>query len=835
MKFTGFKTSFKGGMVSPRLRGRQKEGEINSAVEKLENFIIDRTGGATRRKSISSPVIQAYKNAGDVGGSRFDSYPMASTTDSTYFAVKLKGREFVFRFDLTKAFNTVNNPSSTAAITDLQSKFLSVLEPGYPASGSDFWCKTRVYAPNSSNTAGAYNMEAMTNFTYSITGASPMSTQVKEYLAGQMCRPVQMTKVSDATVVFSCSSGISFSVTLANVPYGTYNSEAQEFFLILPYFVNVRAWFANIGHSAATATTYNFVRPTNFPFNILNSNTNYTVSTAVVAGQTGATTADSVLSYQGDKLVHLISVPKEICLFQTTGQGGNSAALEGKFIILPLATDNSKDVVFFITKYESETPAGTFRYYAMRIIGGTPTSPTSLWRISTFGGESHPKVVDYNFGRLLYGNAGVELAKWWVSAIHPSSLTDFQGFMGFSLGQDLTSDVSHMNYEGITQPKINDAAYVPATDVYRYGFSATTPNLSQVNFITSRRKIHFGTDDGETQAELAGDSFAKTSYSQISVRTNSAYYAAITKGDGRFFYLSNQAKDVRAISTEDRYYESQDELLTTALEGLDLIFEKIIWYEKLNSVVALTNDGRVFFITTHQDTQIKAVSELKSVFTIVDICASSDNLFFILSDGTYQHICKYLVLEYTSISTTTESDWIGEFAVTYPFTTGSPNNPFDMFAIFQGQTVYAFFKGVEYSFVVPNPWDGLASSLPIPFTLADANYTDRAFFYAKKVTSKIRSIPIDEGGQGGTAVGDAHRIDQIEFMVDNSGPFKAGTEDGTKYDVEGLSVSTLSTKYVKFDFPQTSDDENHFYIETDKPTPLNISGVAYRGKSDPGV
>lgn len=816
MKFTGIKTSFKGGMVSRRLVGRQKEGELVSSVEKMENYIIDRVGGAVRRGGLDCPVVQPFINSGDFVAS-YDTYPKVSSVACKYFAVKLRGREFVFRFDTTKPFNGIKTTANPTSSADFQSTFLNVIEPSLSQSNG-YYPKVRVYAPYYTGTLGAGNMELMTNFNFA-QGAPLVSTYLQDYLNTQYPVPVQMIKVTDSTVVFSCSSGISFSVTLASVPATTYTSSSSEHFLVLPYFVSVKSLFSLVGISAVSASYKIPIRPTTFPFNVLNSNTSYTINTAVVAGQSGGATADNVLSNAGNILVYTIDVPKDICLNASTGVPGNSQALEGKFLLLPLAATPANDVCFFICKYYSEPVVGTYRYIGIKITGGAPTAATSQWRLSAFGGETHPKAINYGFERLMYGNAGLETSKWWAAAIHPSSLTDFQSFMGFCLGQDATSDVSGMQYEGITQPKINDANYVPANDVNRYGFSSVVPNLAAINFISSRRKIHFGTIDGETQAELVGDSFAKLSYSQISVRTNSASYGRIALGDGKFFYLSNDGKDIRSISTEDKFYESQDELISTALEGIGLIFTKIVWFEKLNSVIALTSTSRVFLISVHADTQIKAVSEFVSVLPVLDIMATQTSLYMTVSSGGYQHLVKY---RHDIVNA-------GDFSVTSTGLEHVPANS-NLNAMCLSSSFNVLWNGTLYTATVNA--SGVAT---FPFSEALITALLPAYCYVNKVTAKIKSLPIDEGVQGGTAVGDAHRIDQLELMVDNSGPFKAGTEGGSLYTVEGLSLATMSTKYVKFDFPQTSADENHFYLETDNPTPVNISGVAYRGKSDSGV
>ena len=47
-------------------------------------------------------------------------------------------------------------------------------------------------------------------------------------------------------------------------------------------------------------------------------------------------------------------------------------------------------------------------------------------------------------------------------------------------------------------------------------------------------------------------------------------------------------------------------------------------------------------------------------------------------------------------------------------------------------------------------------------------------------------------------------------------------------------VGTNTTKIVNIDFPSSPDVEQCVYIESEDPTPLNISGISLRGVSYSG-
>lgn len=823
MKYNTLKATFKNGMVSPRLRGREKEGDLTSSVEKIENFYIDKIGGAVKRGGIQAPQMQPFLNTNDAS-SRYDPYPIASSVDTTFFAVNLRGREYIFRFNNSKAFNSINGTGASNDSSFYQSDWLTVIDPLGDVSTSSlglnyYYQKVRPFAPYTDPSAPPF-MISYLQWCYAAPYTQADRGFMQEYLNTTVV-PTQMAKVSDATVVFT-SDKFSFTVTLTEelIYEGgiNLNGAKQSVFLVLPYFVNVRQFVSKMLSGATLCP----VQPLNFPFNPVNTNTSSGfVNLIVVAGQTGAVTANGVLTSSGDVLNYVLRVTRAMVMVEGVE---DPSQLVGKFISIPDAT-NVRDVVFFITKFYRYN--GSFvEFFCLRVTGGVPEASSTRWRVSTFGGNSHPKAVSYSFGRLMYGNAGVEESKWWASGIHPSNITNFQGFLGYSLTQDATSDVSGMLNEGIATPTI--------TDQFRYGFVGQVPNLAPISFIESRRRIHFGTLAGECQLTIGNSGFAKYSYEEYIIRSNSASLFPTTRGDGKIFYIANYGRDIRFISTEDKDYESIDGLITTGLEGLGFTYNKILWFEKLSAIIARTDDNRIFLMTLHEDTQIKAISEFVFDLDVVDYCISLDNLYFAYDLDNFRHISKFLPTVSSPSDPRNEVELGGDMAICYPSITGELWYE-DLYPFFLGENVYLFYNGVEYTIAVPALYDGTHGSITLPVDISAATVDNPAFFYGKKVTAKIRTMPISEGGGNDSAVGDVTRVDRVLIQVDNSGPFRIGNEGGTIYDAEGVQLSPLSTKYVKYDMPQSPDIENHLYIETDKPTPLNISGVAYRGVSNNGA
>lgn len=888
MKFNTLRATFKNGMVSPRLRGREKESDISSGAEKIENFIIDKIGGAVKRGGIQIPFKQPFVNNGNVGET-FDNYSASSTANIKIFSVTLRGEEVLLSFNAGIPFNSIANETDPRLIADFQSKFLKVMRV---SDGK--YMDVRPFAPYGADNNPIPTVNRDLLMWNNEASAFYRGTGLADYLYSQIITPTQVTKVSDATVVFT-STGISFTLSLLDLPTSQGSPTTSPVYVLLPYFVNVRAFIVNLGKIPTDTTYYNPIQPINFPFNAVNTNPSLGIRGTTVTGS-GSDIANGLLSVPTNKLVTQVTVLQAMCLDIYTSPIPDSQVLVGKFLSIP-DSSNVRDIVFFITKFtgdigevtftgsitgttltvtSSNPPVtgyltvdaviygvgvaqgtkitaygtgvggtgtytisisqtvssnemkigGEFVYTAIQITGGTPEVNSTRWKVSTFGGRSHPKIVAYCFERLLYGNAGIEKAKWWASGFHPNNITNFQGFLGNSLQQDATSDVSKMLYQGISTSGI--------TDIYRYGYSGIVPNLSAISYIQSRRRIHFGTIDGECQLTFGKGEFNSSSVEQNIVRSNSSILSPASAGDGKFFYIGNYGKEIRYVSTEDKDYESVDGLVTTALEGLDINFTKILWYEKLSTLICMCIDKRILFVTLHEDTQIKAVTEFKSELDIVDFASSSESLYFLYNYKGFKHVSRYIPTTNSLTEYKKEIELGGDMAACYPSIAGEISYT-SLFLFFIGEDIYLYYNGVEYTISIPVGYDGTWASIVLPVDISGATVENPAFFYGKKVMAKIKTPPITEGGGNDSAVGDTIRIDRALIQVDVSGPFRIGNEGGTIYDAEGVQLKPLSTKFIKYDMPQSPDIENHLYIETDKPTPLNISGVAYRGVSNSGA
>jgi hypothetical protein len=153
----------------------------------------------------------------------------------------------------------------------------------------------------------------------------------------------------------------------------------------------------------------------------------------------------------------------------------------------------------------------------------------------------------------------------------------------------------------------------------------------------------------------------------------------------------------------------------------------------------------------------------------------------------------------------------------------------DYYEQFRGQTLVAIINtaGVltNTTFVVPIGYNAGDSLSFVP-----AN----TVWVGKKYLSKLKTFPIEQGSQYGTAIGDVKRIHRGTALLYNSGKAKMGSDDSTLYDLEELNLTTMKTLNHKHDMPDSPDTLYQCVIQTDEPVPLNISGIALSGISHSG-
>lgn len=785
-KFISLLSTFKNGLVSPRLRGSIKQPDDFSSAEVLDDFIVDRVGTACKREGFRKL------------------YTQDRSTNRKFYSFELLGTEYHIHFNQEQYFNAAYYSSFSSFYASLFCQLADT--SGNPIEAMVFSKDYRT---------SATDIGSMGLFNGRHTTGSPsvfISNGVESYLQ-QYVDISHAEKISERTVLFTTVNNFSFFLSLFDyVPSGSITS--KRVFVLYPYFVSGILLQAMLGKNVGDAVKCPIV-PSNYPFNPINTDTTLTVSTAeLVSGsaQTGSAPSSGIVLKSNERQSYVVTVPKGMAYSNSVKVG-----LEGRFIIVP-SSDATKDVVFFLTT-EDSSDATTITYKAILCIGGVPPASTSQWKLSTWGSSNHPRAVGYCFGRLILGNVKFSPSQWWASAIHPDNPLYLHGFKGDNLLQDVTSDFSGINYAGKSGGG--------SSDIYRWSFTNTVPNFGAIGWISSRRRIHFGTSKGESQLSIENGVYSAASYAQLITGTDKSDIIQQAVGNRKIFYISNDGRDIRSISTEDKDYESVDKLLTVPLEGLGLKFIKINWVEEYSCLFALTSDSQVYALAIHGDTEVRAISKLTSNFVIKDFSGQN----FIIEDvsataGNLDVITNLSKVIYPYAS-------LGDYSITLSpiyvdFYEIVISAPFSL-AEYGTDPVYLYFEDTLY-YIADASTIVLNSDYPFDiFTVSDTN---PMYVFKYKCNAKLKTLPIHQGANLGSSVGSIQRVDRVSILIDKSGPFKYGSEQSVMINSENVGVN--DTSIVVVDFPASPEYEQHIYIESDEPTPLNISGISLRGVSYAG-
>jgi len=800
MKYNTLIATFKNGLCSPLVRGRKDIEGIDSSAEEFQNNWIDSIGATRRRKGLN--VSLGYIDN-------------ASSTDTVQnFAFKLLGVSYLFSFNKRYAFNEVDT--------------LGTAYPQYLRIDGGARTNVQVFGADSS---GSSTMPRMRAFNTSLGG---VDSSLEQYL-NQYLTIIQYTQISDRTVVFTTDS-FPFAVSLVDTETKDIgpNSRPVRTFIMYPYFVNLQALLKN-GTFPSAVPYANPMYCTNYPFNFTNTSTSTLVFLLEQSGQTGSLTTPGILTTDDMKFVRLVDIPLSIIPDTLS-----SSFFTGAYI--RIKTVDSKEAVFFLTFPipGTITRSGVEyqRYRAIQTVGGEINAlGESFFTISTWNlGAGFPKVCGTYLSRLLFANSGNDnTSTVFAAAINNSSPLDYQGMMADTLIQDAsTSDVSGM-------------LYFDSANANRRGFSLSFSdgNGQEIRWMGSRRRLHLGTSSGEYQITV-DRVFSRDTAAQIRFGSINSDFIQPADGDRKIIYSANNGSELRAISVEDRDYESVDIKLSTILSGLPFKIEKMQWFEKMRILLILTPEKKVYALSLDSNTQVAGFSPWLYAVNVDDICATTDICYIIYN----------ALSDYSGVASDIKA--IGIQAVD-DNTDSTEQYPVDDRLHLDSFLSYTFSSDVEdIRYVAINIVRMIGDARIVFYTegvvcdvgivtssMVDTDITLSAEFLAAQETgkpyvvgvpykSRIRALPQYQGSQYGSPVGDVHRIDRVTVQCYKSGKFKYGSLDTPLYASEGLASGLTATKDYTYELPQSSDREQFFVIETDECTPLNISGVALRGLSNSG-
>ena len=628
MRFNKLLSTLRNGMVSPRLRGRQDSKETTFSAETFDNFLIDKVGGSNKRRGIKNIDKLEYQVFfSDGSGTGFPpvvfEFEGSISTNVPQIHSRTTFEEFkkvnTNLFNLEGTYNR-NRNSYIFELGGTEYLFESAVRIKNMETGE--YCSVYSYGSTVSplDDVGVKLNLDFHNYVYDNTNTEKVSAEFFRPDFNVQGTILQGRRVGSNTVCFTTTRGPVIVHRL--ITYNKAKTKLVTIFITVPWYVDIRIVLSNIGteYTSSSSDVSSMISPISPYVAQYNPvNTDKTQKVKVLALQNplpagvynAASTITSANNGVGLKRNWygnvILQIPDIMTLGVLTGTPSDSY-LNSQFFIKVPSSDNLYEIVFFVYRVVNSVSAWAIQLTAGMILEDSAGAGSSKWSISSWGAvNGFPEVLDYNNGRLWFAKTKTQTNIYWASGTHPTSPTDIQLFSTKALLQDKSSD-GKTDKSGYGFPEST------AGNPDAFGFWDRSPNMAKINAIAARRRVHILTEKGECQLEGRSGGLLPSTVERIGVRSNSALEYDIAMGDGKLFYISEEG--IRFISTEDADYESQDGLLTTSLEGLEIEFRKIVWSEKHNCLFALSKNNEIFAITHHEDTGITAVTQIKTSLEI---------------------------------------------------------------------------------------------------------------------------------------------------------------------------------------------------------------------------
>lgn len=491
---------------------------------------------------------------------------------------------------------------------------------------------------------------------------------------------------------------------------------------------------------------------------------------------------------------------------------------------------------------------------------GSIANANSFWQRSAWNNfDGWPRTVIAHQGRLIFGGSPAKPDTLWGSRI--SNFFDFQevpspnttGYSGFA-GAAFTADNSRP-----------------------FALTPSSPEASSIVALSSSKTLTIHTDRAEIVAYgstgalgpvnvVFESSSAFGSLPIQPVRVNN--YLTFVQATGRkirdivFNFDENQFKSTDLAFVADHYFLNEE-----APDGIDLIRELSKTEANSSVLWVRTMLGNLFTLTLDRDYQITAWSRVtlgsspenadSTYFPsprVLAMCAMSlpddgavDNLYMLVLryvNGTHRAVLEKMtpawensnsqdiaINTFTKYSNYLDSakratkdynvdpDGYGWRAQMF----NSDNHPY------KGATVSVMADGNYIGEVVVGT-DGEGT-----FVL-DRVYTSVIIGF--KYVGRLKTMPIEQGGQTGVPVGRQKRIDELVIRFFNSVGCKYGREEDDMIEVPFREPGSPMNGPVAFftgdkvlQFPGGYDRKCQVIIEQDKPYPMHIIAVIPQGQT----
>lgn len=761
--------------MSPRLLGRRDVDAVKNACLELENAVPGLDGTITH--------IGGFKYVNNLRSSNAGVEPI------NFFSLRFNNKKLGISFSDSYGINYVktmplseDDGTSSLSITGI--KYYGFAGTGGYTDFGTYWNTQNI-------SAGGATLTGLSDFIASLF----------------MVYPTQYAQITDNTVLFTGRGIVPFYITYYD-----------GYLFVYPIWVNFIQYITN----KLETTSYIEIQPTTVPYgeeNTLSASKVYLYNPGTYTG-THLTTGTRI----SNSNTHLYYVA--VNDVNSTSVFSKFPKLSGR-ILRVTNTDATESAYLILGETSAYTNPSYNRFYkAIRLIGGTfdtgtTSHETSLWRLSQWGKDvsilsnsPFPMVVCQHKGRPFLANTTLQPDTIWASAINDKDVFNIGTYSQTVLKQDVSTDVSGLKY-------FNSSVL----DRLAYELGLADGESEEIRWITSRRRMHLGTSNGEYQITTNAE-FTYSKLEIIKLGSIKSKFIQPASGDRKVIYM-DYAGYLRGISIEDKNYESEDVNLSVAYGKISpKYYDSITWSAEYNTVVVNDDTGKKSIIgAVDESTKTLAFSELTLPLgeTIVDEGTGND--LYATSFKTYGDESGLIIVAENrdAIFDNFESfvnvkDYPYMFVKNYSGDPVSTYEQFHFISLFIGKEIEVILQSGESLFIIPE----------LGFDVALLGYVNSECLEIRvPIKMRIKSFPIEDKYPFGDSVGVISRWDKATIQYIYSGKFYVGSEDGNLLPVEGLTDSDRVTGQVSIDFPNSPDRQNHIIIES--VNPLTVSGVALRG------
>jgi len=491
----------------------------------------------------------------------------------------------------------------------------------------------------------------------------------------------------------------------------------------------------------------------------------------------------------------------------------------------------------FLCTVTSTSGASSVNVYVLPLTYATPPAfpyRTDDWAESSFSNyRGWPKTVGFYNGRLTWASTKHE-----PDSLFFSQINNYEFFMGKKLNQDTSTDVSGLLFFG------------PISDDDPFQKTLGSRDVNGITFIVPQFNLLVGTFDDEyivsgTEAIFSNansKAVTKTSYGSLNIRP-------VTLGDSVYFVTSD-GKTIR----EFRYNETNGSYIAASITSLsdDFIYEglsedasteynnariKQLTIEKTRNIIwVLTTDGRLFSLKIDRETNgLLSMSQhelgdptgaIVYSMTVIPKQNEREELWLLVyrphrttAKFSYEKLKPDFNHKTLNPDSIEDIPWYMDAAEIRKVTTPLVGTNFAGFNHLENQTVDVIIDGVHIGeYEVES-----SGILQLVTERTINNYMLVGFRY----TSKLKTMPLEAGGQFGTSLGSLKRTDEIIIRFLNSSSIDFGWKDDDLFTI--THETDLYTGNVKRIFPSGVNRDAQVVIETDSPFPVEISGIVAKG------